>query len=384
MKKYNAMTNRERLFAALNGESSDHVPVWLLFPYHPTGYYVDVRTAPAYRDVFETTKTQAITLNRRNLGVPSHTPEVVGKYETVTDGNLTIRRNVLTYRGRSLTSEVHEDPNGTEVLKFLRSEEDLEFYCSLPVLQDKSAIEAAMESQMARYLQEKAEFLSECGSMMLCLGEPVGSLYHASDLNEYPIWSLTHNDLIVEYLRREMERLRQVYRFCLDRDLADVYFLVGSELASPPMVSRATFQQWIVPFAGELIEMIHAYGKKAIQHYHGQIHEILPDFLAMAPDALHTIEAPPVGNCTFTQAYAALGDRITLIGNIQYDDFRSLTPAQMAAAVRGVLEECHGRRLILSPSAGPFDPAPPARLAENYHAMLRTAWDYGPWEIGNR
>lgn len=74
----------------------------------------------------------------------------------------------------------------------------------------------------------------------------------------------------------------------------------------------------------------------------------------------------------------------TLIGNIQYDDFRSLTTAQMAAAVREVLEECHGRRFILSPSAGPFDPVPPARLAENYHAMLRTAWDYGPWEIGDR
>ncbi len=74
MKKNCAMTYRERLFAALNGESSDHVPVWLLFPYHPTGYYVDVRTAPAYRDVFvEISKTQAFTLNRRNLGMPSHT-----------------------------------------------------------------------------------------------------------------------------------------------------------------------------------------------------------------------------------------------------------------------------------------------------------------------
>lgn len=170
-----------------------------------------------------------------------------------------------------------------------------------------------------------------------------------------------------------MTRLRQVYRFCLERDLADVYFLVGSELASPPMVSRATFHQWIVPFASELIEMIHAHGKKAILHYHGQIREILPDFLTMAPDALHTIEAPPIGNCTFTQAYEVLGDHITLIGNIQYDDFRSMTPDQMAVAVNKVLEECRGRRLILSPSAKPFDPAPPARLTENYHAFLQTA-----------
>jgi uroporphyrinogen-III decarboxylase len=381
MNNERAMTNRDRLFAALNGESSDHVPVWLLFPYHSTGYYVDVRTAPAYQPVFEASKRLAIMLNRRNLGVTRHTPEVVLRHETVTDGAQTIRRDVLTYKGRSLTSEVRQGPEGTVVFKFLRSDEDLEFFCSLPVLQDKSAIEAALEAQMARYRREQAEFPIENGAMMLDLGEPVGSVYHLSSLDEYPIWSLTHNDLIVDFLRREMERLRQVYRFCLERNLADVYFLVGSELASPPLVSRATFQQWIVPFASELIEMIHAYGKKAIQHYHGQIREILPDFLAMAPDALHTIEAPPIGNCTFTQAYEALGDRITLIGNIQYDDFRSMPPEQMAAAVRGVLEECRGRRLILSPSAGPFDPAPPARLAENYHVFMRTAWEYGPWAI---
>ncbi len=379
MKGWHLMTARQRLMAALSGESSDRVPIWLLFPYHTTGYYVDVRTLPAYRPVFEASKRHAIMLNRRNLGVPLHTEEVTQHGETVTEGDQTVQRRVWTHKGRRLVSEVRQGLGGTEVRKFLRSDEDLDLYCSLPVLRDRARIEKALEGQMAQYRRERAEFPAEYGAMMLDLGEPINGLYHDSSLEDYAIWSLTHNDLVVDYLNCVMDRMRHIYRFCLERDLADVYFMVGSELASPPLVSRATFQQWIVPFARELIEMIHAHGKKVIQHYHGQIREILPDFLTMAPDALHTIEAPPVGNCTFTEAFDIVGDRITLIGNIQYDDFRSLTPAQMAGAVRAVLDECRGRRLILSPSAGPFDPDPPARTIENYLAFMKAGWEYGEW-----
>ena len=48
------------------------------------------------------------------------------------------------------------------------------------------------------------------------------------------------------------------------------------------MVSRETFQEWIVPYAKELIERIHSRGRYVIQHYHGQIRLILEDFLTMA------------------------------------------------------------------------------------------------------
>jgi uroporphyrinogen-III decarboxylase len=122
--------------------------------------------------------------------------------------------------------------------------------------------------------------------------------------------------------------------------------------------------------------MVHAHGAKVIQHYHGMIKQILPDFLTMNPDALHTIEAPPVGNCTFTEAFQMVRDQIVLIGNIQYDNFRSDTPQQMAEAVRAVLDECRGKRLILSPSAGPYELAISDRVAKNYLTFMETAWNY--------
>ena len=51
----------------------------------------------------------------------------------------------------------------------------------------------------------------------------------------------------------------------------------------------------------------------------------------------------------------------------------------MRDAVLAVLAECRGRRLILSPSAGPFDPQPGARVLDNYAVFMRTAWEHGEW-----
>jgi len=368
------MTPRERLFAALEGRETDRVPVWLLFPYHATPYYADVRTRPSYREVFEASQRYAFTLNRRNLSVPLFTPEVETRDERFTRDGAEVTRHTLSFKGRSVSSEISRGVE-TKVSKLLKDEEELEAYCSFPVLTDPQAIHAALEEQLPQYEQERREFPMDLGAMMLDLGEPIGPLYGASKLEEYAVWSLTHDELVRGFLDRVMEQKRIVYRWCLERDLADVYFLVGSELASPPLVSRATFQRWIVPYAKELIERVHSYGKKVIQHYHGQIREILDDFVGMAPDGLHTIEAPPVGNCTFTQAFEATKSRITLIGNIQYDRFRSDTPGEMAKAVREVLEECRGKRLILSPSAGPYEPDIAPAMAANYMAFMRAAWD---------
>lgn len=370
------MNARQRLFAALNGEPTDRVPIWLLFPYHRTSYYADVRNEPSYRPVFEASKQYAIMLNRRNPHVSLFTAEVQQRREKFIEAGEQVERDILEYRGRQLYAEVRRRAGSATVKRLLCTADDLEFYCSLPLNTDPDVITAQLDAQLPIYLQERAEFPEEYGAMMLDLGEPVGPLYHAAKLEEYAIWSLTHADLVASWFDRVMTQKRLVYRYFLDRKLAEVYFLVGSELASPPLVSRNTFRRWIVPYAHELIALIHRYGCYAIQHYHGQIKLILPDFLEMGPDGLHTIEAPPIGNCTFTEAFEIVGDKIALIGNIQYDDFRALTPDEMRRAVIAVLDECRGKRLILSPSAGPYEESITPQMAANYIAFMKTAWEY--------
>ncbi len=370
------MNGRERLFSALNGEPSDRVPIWLLFPYDKTGYYADIRRLPRWKEVHEMSLRKAITLNRRNLGAPLFTPEVRISQQDFEENGAKVSRTAYEWRNVKLHSETRRSPGETTIKKLLESEDDLEAFCSLPLLASKDAIGRHLDAQMPQYLKEKEEFPDGIGAMMLDLGEPIGPLYHNANLEELAIWSLTRSELVESFLEKAMEGKRIVYEYCLERNLAELYFMVGSELAAPPLVGIETFKRWIVPFAAELTEMIHGKNCKAIQHFHGKIKQILPYFLEMGADALHTIEAPPVGNCTMSEAYELVGDKIALIGNIQYDDFCRWSPERMREETEKLLRECQGRRLILSPTAGPFDQNPPELLLENYKAFMETAWNF--------
>ncbi len=370
------MTARERLFAVLQGKPVDMLPVWLLFPYHRTSYYVDVRTNPCYVPIFEKSKQCAIMLNRRNPHSPLFSPEVTSETVETEEDGWRVRRWTLSYCGRTLTSESRRKGDRHISKPLLTSEEDLDVLLTFPINDDRGLITEQLREQGTRYEQEKSEFPLDYGAMMLDLGEPIGFLYGNSDLQEFAMWSLACSDKVVQFLDKAMEHYRLVYQHCLERNWADVYFMVGSELASPPMVSRDTFQKWIVPYARELIDMIHAHGCYVIQHYHGQIKLILEDFLYMGADAVHTVEAPPTGNCTLSEACAVWKDRITIIGNIQYDLFRSLTPDQMRQEVRNVVAEIQANprsRLILSPTAGPYEEEISPRMIENYLAFLDEA-----------
>ena len=374
------MTSRERLFASLKGEPTDRTPIWLLFPWHRTGYYVDVRALPKFKRIAALAEQYCITLDRRNLGVKWSAPDVVESWSGTDNAEEKTTRYTLTYKNITLWSESGVRRGEIVNKKLLDSTEDFEALCEMPVELDEKNIAQALAPQFEKYALEKAEFPEHLGSMMLDLGEPIGLLYHNSNLAELSIASFYEetNAKIAAFLARLNEQKKIVYRRTLESDMADVYFMVGSELAAPPMVGIDTFRKWIVPFAKELTAMVHERGKHVIQHFHGQIKHILPWFVEMGADAVHTIESPPVGNCTITEAYDVVGDKLALIGNIQYDDFRSMTTEQMRRAVTDLLDEVNGRRFILSPSAGPYDAEIDERFISNYETFIETGWNYKP------
>ena len=368
------MNARQRLFAVLRGEPTPETPIWLLFPHHRLGCYVDVMELPAYAPVVRAAQERCITLDRRGVGVRLFAPEVEERQQETHDGDTRIVRRIVAWRGRELVEERRFSPRGASRKALLVEDEDLEFYLNLPLNDDPRAIHAELAASLPAWRAEKAAFPAELGATMFALGEPINPLYGASDLESFACWSLTHDDAIAAWLERRMRAVRETYRWCLEQDIAEVYFLVSSELAAPPLVGVDTFARWIVPYSSELIGMVRQAGRFAIQHFHGQIRRLLPYFRQMAPHALHTIEAPPVGDCTISQAYEGLGTDIALIGNLQYDDFRSSTSAQMREQVHRLLDEVDGRPFICSPTAGPFDPNPSPHLIENYLAFIDAAW----------
>ena len=77
------------------------------------------------------------------------------------------------------------------------------------------------------------------------------------------------------------------------------------------------------------------------------------------------------------EAFDIVGDKITLIGNIQYDCFRCYSPAEMREAVQEVLQEVNGNRFILSPSAGPYEHTLTDQMKNNYLEFMNAGWEYG-------
>ena len=174
--------------AVLNGEPVERVPIWLLFPYHKLGCYIDVQTLDGYKEIFEASKKYAVMLNRRGLTAGPFSPEV--KSERFNEENEGTNRwgQILEWENIRLMSETKTGGNTSYVRKLIRNDEDLEAFCSLPANTDPDDVIPVLEEQLPAYLKEKSEFPEEFGAMMLCNGEPIGSLYHASELTEYPIW----------------------------------------------------------------------------------------------------------------------------------------------------------------------------------------------------
>jgi len=94
-------------------------------------------------------------------------------------------------------------------------------------------------------------------------------------------------------------------------------------------------------------------------------------------DGIHTIEAPPIGDCSITQARNVLGKDTILIGNIQYDDIARCSVEEIDELVRLAIEEGKSGKFILSPSAGPYEADLTPKQVENYLAFIKAGLKYG-------
>jgi uroporphyrinogen-III decarboxylase len=68
-----------------------------------------------------------------------------------------------------------------------------------------------------------------------------------------------------------------------------------------------------------------------------------------------------MGDVSMAEAFALVGERMGLEGNIETHDFMTAAPGALLARIRTALEAGRGRRLILCPSSGYMgnvDPTP--------------------------
>lgn len=367
----NSLTSRDRLTRLFAGQDIDRVPIWLLFPWHPLGCYADVWNIPAYAPILDRIANgDADSFDRRSVNTGfcyNANPEIrVARSDTEAGG---IRRSEtrVTAPGLSLTRYVQRDAERTQVQYYVDDPNRLRDILRVPYVPPCPDFETLATERRA---------FGDAGLFMLDLGDPLAPLYHLMSATDFSMATATDYELLLEFLDVMEGRVLDLYRACLEADAADCYFIVGCEFAGPPLVSPARFEEMSVRYVKRICDMIRDFGKISIVHYHGNLARILGGMAAIGMDGLHTVEAPPIGDCTLTMARSAL-PRTVLIGNIQYDDITRLPAEAIEAQVRGVLEEAKDGPFILSPTAGPYETDLPPRAVENYLRLIEAGLRYG-------
>lgn len=372
------MNSRERLTRLFAGREIDRIPIWLLAPYHKVEYYADIYNNQSYSEVVRYIERYCDTFDRRDYdfgfccnGNPDIIKEHYKQYRaagTGLDGNTVEEGVILRYKDFALNKYVSKGENGSKVKYFVEDIDDLSKILEIPYIPARPDVSS--------YEREKEE-LGDKGLMMTSIFDPLGVLYHLMSAEEFSISTITEYDKLIEFTDEIYKRTLDCYKYLLERNIGEVFFIIGAEFAGPPLVSPSMFNSLCSRYVKGLVELIKEYEKTSIVHYHGNLSRVLDGMREINMDGLHTIEAPPIGDCLISTARKALGNDMTLIGNIQYDDITRLGEEELRQMVHEAIDEGKSGRFILSPTAGPYEETISKKTSDNYLAFIRAGIEFG-------
>ncbi len=191
-------------------------------------------------------------------------------------------------------------------------------------------------------------------------------------------WLLAEPAAIKALADAWLERTRRIVGYLLDQGIGPMWHFNGVERACPPMMSPRQWDQWVVPYDGEIMRQIKKRDPKALIHVHchGRVGTLLKSFLEMGVDSTDPVEPPPQGDIEMAAARGIVGDRMVLFGNIEFLDMETRTPDEMEALVRSAIEQSGKKRLVLYPSATPHEQHTPQMLA-NARRYIEVGLKYG-------
>jgi uroporphyrinogen-III decarboxylase len=97
---------------------------------------------------------------------------------------------------------------------------------------------------------------------------------------------------------------------------------------------------------------------------------------------LNPLEPPPLGDVVLSDAKRRVGERMCLIGNIQYEDLSAASVDGVRAMVRETIAQgAPGGGFILSLCAAPYEVPLPEKTARNMIAMLEAGREYGAYPL---
>ena len=354
------------MLAALRREQPDRVPVFLfLNPYGDRWYTQD----PSYASVLAA--CEALEDVVYDWPFPSgffHTAAELTT-ERRDQGSGVTEHVIHTPRGPITKVTAPSWRGGGAVKRWISTPEDARRVLSVPYEPSRP--------DLGPFLQERERLRGRAVARMgfqdpICMAGLV-------DEEALAVWTIEERALLRELLDTCFQRIRDELRHCLEGGLGPIFHFSGPEYALPPLMSPRDFEEFVVAYDTPLVELIHSYPDRyVIIHSHGRVSRFLERFAAIGMDGLNVLEPPPIGDTRLADAKRRIGDRVCLIGNVQYDDLARGSKEKIERLVREAIRDgAPGGGFILCPCASPYERPLPAKAAENLIHFLRMGRKWG-------
>jgi hypothetical protein len=368
------MNAKERLLAALKRQPVDRMPV-MTYNFHPfdgrwrlkaDGTFSGPESYQPMMDaVWQTGAGMLVKVSARRSG-----------------GRFSRTRTEQSYQGGSLVQETYvETPEGPLSLRYVRpagqpgytvqsliaDDEDLRRYLSLPNTPAEVDLSPAIDVYRA---------LGDRGLAYLDYEDPMYAVARLLGFEGFCLRYVTQRATILELIEREYVRVRTELGQLLEQAAGYdfLFYTVGPEIATPPMLSPDAFAELVTPYERPLVQMIVEAGHLCAVHCHGRVRMVLDQLLALGLHGLEPLEPPPQGDISLEEALDRVAGRLCLMGYIQDQDLYRAEPGEMRQKVHAIRSLVEGQTgYIMTSTATPYLEVPPPQFVRNYVEYLEAA-----------
>jgi uroporphyrinogen-III decarboxylase len=144
------------------------------------------------------------------------------------------------------------------------------------------------------------------------------------------------------------------------------------------MMSPKQWDQWVVPYDGEIMRRIKAADPEATIHIHchGKVRTLLDSFVEMGVDSTDPVEPPPQGNADMARAKEAYDGKLVFLGNIEFLHMETKQPDEIEELVRSAIEDGGKQNVMLYPSSTPHS-RPTDLFIANAERYIEAGLKYG-------
>ena len=362
-----------RIRGCYRGEKIDRVPMCSPISWHPMRD-VDAEDPPLWRKGEGFRRLARMVqqyCDPHPLWSPVATPSVFAKYsyqrfleapeqyiETMPEQKLSparTRHTTVLHTPQGDLTWAYDEDEGIEttwdMVKPVQSPRDVERLLSVPY---------RFEPPPASAFEPMREYRRQAGADAVGgvnINSMVAMLCGVMEFEQVLEWTLTEPGLLRQLADAWLNRTRERVDYLMEQGAGPVWHFNGVERASPPMMGPRQWEQWVVPYDGEIMRQIKARDPGAIIHVHchGRVGTLLDSFMAMGVDSIDPVEPPTQGDIEFADAKRRASGRMVLLGNIEFVDMETRTPDEVEEKVRRAIVEGGREKTILFPSATPHE-----------------------------